>query len=782
MHKLRIIGCPIMVNVFFTRNFDAGRQRLHTIVACAVLAATCSDSRCVSGDEVSYNFQVRPILSDRCYHCHGPDAENQASGLRLDTETNALADLGGYAAIVPGDLETSELHRRIWASDGNEMPPDDSKLSLTDSEKEILDAWIQQGANFDKHWSFKSLPATVPVPEGGEDWAINAIDRFVHRKLAKEGLSPAREATREELIRRVTFSLTGLPPTLKEIDAYLADKSPGAYEHVVDRLLASPRFGERMTVDWLDLARYADTYGYQEDRYRDTWQWRDWVVTCFNRNLPFDEFITWQIGGDLLPNATDEQILATAFNRLHRQTSEGGSIEEEFRVEYVVDRVDTFGAAFLGLTLGCARCHDHKYDPITQKQYYELSAFFNNIDESGLYPFFTSSIPTPTLNLASDEEKHRLRELRQNIARAEEKLLRVVEQRRGAFQEWLVGGPTNRHLNGLVADFSFDDPIDEQTEEIENLANASKPGKLADGPQQVEGAHGLALAMDGECNFSTEAGGDFRRFDPFTIALWLKSPDEKQRAVVWHRTRAELDAGSRGYELVIDEGKLTATLAHFWPGNAVRVQATSQLPVGRWTHVAVTYDGSSSAKGLRIYGDGKPLELKVVRDGLTRRVDYFGESNIVDETKVAKLAHRLTLGQRFRDRGFIRGEVDELKVWNRELNAGEVGLLVDQGDRLAGRLEQVASQEAQEDPLLYDYYLRNHDAEYAEQMQALHAAREAYAAAYDAIPEIMVMREMPERRATYLLARALTTHPPSRSIAVRPTGCPLHAMTPRTTD
>ena len=394
-------------------------ERSKNYALSLILACWSGIAVTVESTEVSYNRDVRPILSDRCYHCHGPDATNQDSEFRLDRAEDATADLGGYAGIVPGDLESSELHHRIRSPDEDRMPPPDSLRSLTEEEKDILDAWILAGAPFDKHWSFKPVPTEISMPDAGTNWVRNEIDHFVAQRLAEERLAPNEEASREHLIRRVTFDLTGLPPTVKEIDTYLADLSANAYERLVDRLLASPRFGERMAVDWLDLARYADTYGYQEDRYRDTWPWRDWVIKSFNENEPFDQFITWQLAGDLLPNPTDEQILATAFNRLHRQTSEGGSIEEEFRTEYVVDRVDTFGAAFLGLTVGCARCHDHKYDPVSQRDYYQLFAFFNNIDECGLYPFFTSAIPTPTLNLASDDEKQKLRDLELDIDEAE---------------------------------------------------------------------------------------------------------------------------------------------------------------------------------------------------------------------------------------------------------------------------------------------------------------------------------------------------------------------------
>jgi len=725
-------------------------RRIFQVVASCLV---CTLSSITCGSEISYNFDVKPILSDRCYHCHGPDSDNQDSEFRLDTQENALADLGGYAAIVPGNLEESELHRRIWSSDGDQMPPTDSNRTLSEQEKKILDAWIKAGAPYDRHWSFEAVPNEVLVPESASRWAHNEIDHFIAHELEHHGILPSEEASREQLIRRVTFALTGLPPTVEDIDAFLADDSSGAYERVVDRLLVSPHYGERMAVDWLDLSRYADTYGYQEDRYRATWPWRDWVIKTFNQNMPFDEFITWQLAGDLFPRPTDEQIMATAFNRLHRQTSEGGSIEEEFRTEYVVDRVDTFGAVFLGLTVGCARCHDHKYDPITQKDYYQLSAFFNNIDESGLYPFFTSSIPTPTLTLASEEDKKNLRELEEAIADAIANLDKVVDSQRDAYKRWLDSSPTDTSLTGLIGDFSFDDIAGDDREKVPNRADPKVGGKLEENAAVVDGKSGRALSFDGESGFSTAAGGDFYRYTPFTICLWIKTPDEKDRAVVWHRTRAPIDAGSRGYQLLIEDGRLSASVIHFWPGNAVLIRSKQTLPIVEWVNVAVTYDGSSSADGLRVYLNGQLMDVEVVRDCLTRRIEYAGESNIVDAEEVTKIAHRLVVGQRFRDRGFIGGMADDLKVFNRELSSHEISALVNDDDYYRQLLEEVTQRSESEEYQLYDYYLRNHNSKHAAGTLALQKARQALAESLDSLPEIMVMREMRHRRPTFLLAR-----------------------------
>ncbi|HZN60569.1 MAG TPA: DUF1549 domain-containing protein, partial [Planctomycetota bacterium] len=351
---------------------------------------------------VDFNFEVRPLLSDRCFRCHGPDERSRKAGLRLDTPEGAVAPLRkvGRFAIVPGHPEASELVRRILADDPDErMPPPESQLALSPAERDLLRRWVEEGGRYDRHWAF--LPPTArPVRRPHrEGWSRGAADDLILDRLEREGLPPAAEAPRETLARRASLILTGLPPSLDALERFRADGSPDAYERFVDACLASPAYGERRANEWLDLARYADTYGYQADVERDLSPWRDWVIRSFNEDQPYDQFITWQVAGDLLEQPSRDAVLATAFQRLHRQTNEGGSIEEEFRVEYVADRLHTTGTAFLGLTLECARCHDHKYDPISQKEYYQLFAFFASIDESGLYSHFTRATPTPTLLL-----------------------------------------------------------------------------------------------------------------------------------------------------------------------------------------------------------------------------------------------------------------------------------------------------------------------------------------------------------------------------------------------
>jgi len=685
----------------------------------AVSTALCADA---SGNNsnakaatVDFAREVRPILSDICFQCHGPAKKGRKGDLRLDIREEA-------EHVLEADFKGKiELLTRIRSKDPKEkMPPAKSKLKLTEAQIRTLERWIKQGAPYKQHWAFEPIrkPQAPKVKRG--NWARNDIDRFVLARLEARGLSPAAQTNKERLIRRVSFDLTGLPPTLDQIDQFLADQSPKAYESLVDRLLAGSAYGERMASVWLDVARYSDTYGYQVDRDRFVWPWRDWVIKAFNRNMPYDEFVTLQLAGDLLKDATDQQILATTFNRLHPQKVEGGSTPEEFRVEYVADRNHTFGTAFLGMTLECSRCHDHKFDPITQKEYYQLFAFFNSIDEAGLYSYFTKSIPTPSLLLVDDATKARNRKIEEQIRAAQKRLKEVAGKQAGAFKSWLNKRPAEAVVHGRVAHLDF--------EKFKSGANKSVPGRV-----------GKAVQLSGDDRVGTKVG-NFRRYDPFSVALWLNTPDVKDRAVVYHRSRAWTDAASRGYELLLEDGKLSAALIHFWPGNAIRVRTRKPIATKTWQHVMVTYDGSSRAAGLKIFIDGKPAETQVVRDNLYKNITGGGGDNIA-------------IGQRFRDRGFTNGLVDEFSVYNRELTPVEIAHVHD-GKTLANLLKApVNGLSADQRDALQQYYLATVDPEYKKQLEALRKSREKRSKAVDGLSEIMVMRELPEPRPTFLLKR-----------------------------
>ena len=388
------------------------------VVALAGLAAA-------GPDRVDFNRQIRPILSDNCYACHGPDAEKRKAGLRLDLKAGALARLkSDNCAIVPGHPEKSALVERITAKDDDLMPPEKSGKHLTTGQIELLKRWIREGAEWELHWSFiKPEPPPLPAVKN-KRWVNNPIDQFILARLDKEKLKPAPEADKATLIRRVTFDLTGLPPTPEEVDAFLADRKPGGYERLVDRLLQSPRYGEHEARYWLDVARYGDTHGLHLDNERSMWPYRDWVVAAFNRNLSFDQFTIEQLAGDLLPNPTQEQKVASGYNRCNVSTSEGGAIDEEFYVRYAVDRTETTGVTWMGLTLGCAVCHDHKFDPISQREFYQLYAFFNNMNEKAMDG--NALLPPPTIKLLTPEQEIKMRELNAVIAPVEKQIAAEV--------------------------------------------------------------------------------------------------------------------------------------------------------------------------------------------------------------------------------------------------------------------------------------------------------------------------------------------------------------------
>lgn len=384
---------------------------LSTLTTLVFLVQYFSDYKIASpaGQEmISYNFHIRPIFSDKCFKCHGPDANKRKEDLRLDTQDGAYARLKSNPdryAIVPGDPDASEVYLRIHSADTSEvMPPVESNLVLTKQEKELIGRWIKQGAQYQPHWAFIP-PKKEPLPAVKQkDWPQNELDFFILHQLETLGLTPNPQADKERLLKRVSFDLTGLPPSVELQEQFLQDNSEHAYEKMVDKLMNDPHYGEKMALHWLDVARYADSHGYQDDGPRTMWPWRDWVIHAFNENYSYQKFVTWQLAGDLVPEANKETLLASGFNRNHKITQEGGVIEEEYRIEYVTDRTNTFGKAFLAMTFECAKCHDHKYDPIPQKAYYGTFAFFNQVAEKGLYALIDTESPGDPPNMKISNE------------------------------------------------------------------------------------------------------------------------------------------------------------------------------------------------------------------------------------------------------------------------------------------------------------------------------------------------------------------------------------------
>jgi hypothetical protein len=699
-----------------------------------------AEAETIRYEKVSFNNHVMPILSDKCFHCHGPDAKNQESDYRLDTEENAKKALeGGGFGIVAGNLQESVLHKNIHSTGDDMMPPADSNRSLSDSERKTIDAWISQGAEYTKHWAYIPVPKKIELPEKTE-WANNEIDQFVQDQFAKHQLQPATEVSKEKWLRRVTFDLTGLPPTLQELDTFAADESTDSYEKVVDRLFLTDAYAERMTNEWMDVARYADSYGYQVDRSRYVWPWRDWVISSFKKNQRYSEFMTWQIAGDLLPNATREQKLATTFNRLHSQKTEGGSVPEEFRVEYVSDRLHTFGTAFLGLTMECSRCHDHKYDPISTKSYYEMSSFFANIDEAGLYPYFNDDLaPPPTLILSTDAQDKEIAAKSASVKIAEENLTNTRESERSSFETWLKNRPQEVIWKNKLAHITFDSISGGKFPNSVNLkihAANNPANKLI-----AEGKKGGAVKLTGDHAINLNLP-KIDRDAPLSVSFWIKPAKRHERAVILHQTRAWTDSASKGYELLLEDGKLSAAWIHFYPGNALRVKASKALPINVWSHVMITYDGSSQAEGLKIYTDGILAPSEVIRDQLTKEI-------------VKRVGKSLTIGQRARDKGFKEGQIDDLQVFARDLTAIEAQQLFDENSLSKLLVKPHTNLSAVEQNQLWQYYLANYSAKYSTALKSLHKSRTEHNAAMDTTTEIMVMKEMVQPKKAYILTRGL---------------------------
>lgn len=703
--------------------------------------------------KLNYSRDILPILSDKCFKCHGPDSSSRMADMRLDTAQGAFKDRGGRWPIVPGKPQDSLVIKRITSKD-SPMPPPYSGKSLTKDEIAKITTWISQGAEYDRLWSFNPLPASVPVPGVKGSWPRNPIDKFVLAGLQKAGLHPSRPASRERLLRRVTLDLTGLPPTEKEIEAFLADKRPDAYERVVDRLLASPHFGERAAVDWLDAARYSDSYGYQSDLLMPAWPYRDWVVKALNDNMPYDRFLTDQLAGDLLPNPTRDEILATAFNRLHRQSNEGGSIPADFKNEYVVDRVSTFGTAMLGLTLGCARCHDHKFDPISQKEFYQLYAYFNSIDEFGLL-LSTEIVPTPSLLLPTPAQEAQLDALRKKSDEAFAAISKAVP--------W-----TNANLWAATRDFGLP-PAHEIPDELAHLpldrvadgkfANTAPRASdkvfgqpLAD-PKIVDDPQGPCLQFDGDNGLVVRGLPAKERWDAFSWSFRIKDPREtKGPVVLLHRTGGT-DVGFCGFDLMLEDGYLTARVMRHWPGNAIGVRTKLPLRKNSWTYIGWTWDGSGRAAGLRLYVDGVRAETTVLNDRLWKTINAYGD--------LGPSGGDWSFAQRFRDLGFKGGRLADVVFADRAISQLEMSQLAG-----TGAMDRAFNHPQDHQRELTDYYLTAHDSRYRAAMKAVQDAQRQLALAENGVYEVEVMHDTTVPTPAYLLARGAYDAPKNASTLV----------------
>jgi len=688
---------------------------------------------------VDFDREVRPILSDNCFACHGPDEKHRMAGLRLDIKEGIFADRGGHPVIVPGNAAGSRLYQRISAADKqHRMPPPYSERSLTQAQIDLIRKWIDQGAKWEMHWAYvppkrPDLPAVHNTA-----WPRNPIDNFILARLEREGLHPSPEADRATLLRRVTLDLTGLPPTPAELDAFLADHSTDAYEKVVDRLLHSPHYGERMAMQWLDLARYADTHGYHIDSHREMWHWRDWVINAFNRNMPFDEFTIEQLAGDLLPNATLEQKIATGFNRNHMINFEGGAIPEEYQVEYVVDRVEATSNTWMGMTLGCARCHDHKYDPIKQRDFYRFFAFFNTIPEKGLDG--RKGNAAPVVQIPSPEQAAELAAVKKTLAETAKVL--DYDKVTALFEEWqktkLDKMPAPSHA-ALLAHYEMDGNFSDRSGRYQD-------GRVLSGaPGFDNGPVGKCASFEGQAQVTFGNTANFDRGDAFSLALWVESNSKDDNPIL-----QKIDGPStrRGLELAFEEStvlprlrrgaRVRLRLTHQWPSDAIEVRTRQPLIEGEFAHLAITYDGSGKAAGVRMFVDGKPVEIEIVHDSLTGPI---------------RTAATLDIGNKRLGNAF-KGRVDDLRIYGRVLPASEITqLAIDQPARATLFVPEEQRPKPQEKKLRQ--YFLTYDAPapirtaFLERKHALERKEDLDWT----VPTSMVMQEALAPRDTFILAR-----------------------------
>ncbi len=708
--------------------------------------------------KIDFNQHVKPILSDKCFICHGPDEARVKAGLQLhlqDLAYSQLKNVPGKYAIRPGNPGKSMLIDRILSEDPEYvMPEPESHLTLTPREKAMLFKWIENGAEYADHWAFIS-PNRLEIPSVSiAKTIVNPIDNFIQARLEKEGFPPSKAADKEMLLRRVSFDLTGLPPSLEEIEAFLKDNSPNAYEKVVDRLLASPHYGEQRTLEWMDVSRYADTHGYTVDRYRDVSPWRDWVINAFNKNMPYDQFLEWQVAGDMMPNPTNEQVLATTFNRLHPQNAEGGIIDEEFRSEYVADRTNTVGEGIMGLTMACAKCHDHKYDPISQKNYYEMYSFFNNVNESGQISF-DFSMPGPNLMLPTEHQQQFMSYINRLVNQKKEDVAKIVKNENQKAEDWIAFSEYKKidihNLpNGLLAQIDFN------SKQLINRINPLQKGVMRQqfsgeqSPKFTEGFTGNGLKMDGDTWLHLEKIGSFQRHQPFSIGIRLWIPEELETGVIFHKGVGAKLYNFRGYHLALKNSRLELVLAHLHPMNAIIEESVAKVPKGEWIQLTMTYDGSSMASGLKVFLNGTALKTHTVVDNLYKDILFNSDAY---GTKEVPRDPGLQMGARWRGKGIGGAIIDDILVFNRELTPLEV-LQISDAKSLSKLISKSPDNiKVDEKEKLRKYYMGNYSLAYKDALNEFEKLKKTMVDSTDHIQEIMVMKEMPNSRKTTILER-----------------------------
>jgi len=716
---------------------------------------------------VDYNFHIKPILSDRCYNCHGPDAQTRKAGLRLDIEEEAFKKLeSGNHAFVEGSIHNSEVIHRLLSTDPDlMMPPPESELTVSPREIALIAKWLDQGSVWKEHWSFLPIEKQQ-APDIKNDWSRNnEIDHFIQDNLLQLGLEPSGQATKEHLIKRVTMDLTGLPPTLEEIDEFLNDTSENAYEKVVDRLLLSNAHAERMTQEWMDVARYSDSHGVSFDGYRTSWPYRDWLIQAFQQNMPYDKFVTHQIAGDLIEEADDQSKMATAFLRMNPLEASGGSIPEEFRIEYVNERAGLTGTALLGLTLECAKCHDHKFDPISQKEFYQVSAFFNTTEEYGLAP--VDADRAPTLIVLNDKEKFKIDSMVQSLLAEEETIQKIkkVNQASSEYQQALPTTPVTGHTKHYA--FNTIKPYkkeikkkkkkeekkkkDKEKKEVKKEKKVFKEMQMLDNDKEAEanlkitltpGKYGQAAYFNEEYDIVTlRKTGEFDQADPFSISTWVSTEkDSAGSSQTIIGNTGTVFQYHRGWELALDStNHVRVRLIHRLPDEFISVRSSAPIAANQWQQIGFTYDGSMSAKGVSLFVNGIKTDAKVLHDHLERTIVPINYEMKRDTIPlVVGRSNRLWM----EDLGLFRGAIDEIKIYDRQLSQWEMASLGE------ATLDQSSTEIKQDHWYLYDKNL-------VAERKILRKTRVEIGMVLDSANEVMVMEEMKVPRKTYILEKGL---------------------------
>jgi len=749
--------------------FPAERTRYSRITMnlrqiCLFLAGLAVCQIAAAGAEtvaLNYDRDVRPILSENCFPCHGQDSKKRMAGLRLDSFEGATADRSGHSAIVPGNPDASLMVQRITAPQkARRMPPVYSNRTLTADQIAILSRWISEGGKYSQHWSFIP-PQSREIPRVANPlWGSNPIDAFVAKRLEAEHLQPSPAASPSAWLRRVSLDLTGLPASPKELDSFaqeVAATGEKAYAAAVDRLLASPQYGEHMAQDWLDVARYADSNGFNNDSSRSMWRWRDWVIDSFNQNMPYDRFLTDQLAGDLLPNPTLDQRIATGFDRNHVINSEGGIIDEEYRVEYVADRVVTFSQAWLGLTVGCARCHDHKFDPITQRDYYRFFAFFNNVPEMGEDARVANAVPM--IQAPTREQQAKIQELESEIA-AVSRLIEKREQssswRRQSEQSLIRRiGPATDMPGGAVLQIHCDG-----SEEFEKI-----PATALSFTKGVVGQSCVASGSSPKLQTVAKSVPIAKR-QPLTFSAWLR-PDKADEdmailSTMNYATNPASTGFGEGLDLRLSDGELEFRYADRFPAYSIRVRSTgAHFTPGQWRHVTAVYGGvrdekamRAEASSVRLFVDGREMGVQLMDDGLMLP-DAAGDKPVLHQFRIGW--DNSAKGSRF------TGGIDEVAVWPRILSTAEIYTLFEkQAVPFAIAKEHTEELSPLEQRWLKDALLQRTDKHFAQRLEKREALRGELLAVWRQTPTSMVMEEMKTPRETHILARGNYSAPAAK--------------------